>query len=223
MMQTVLLRLAYLGVTNALAMLRLLPMSDRAKDAEILALRIESPSSNGNCTAASPSSPRPTGLPAVIAVSRTELASLLHAETSDVADRMGLDTGAVVKRPFELRQLLRASRGVPWREHLAGVDLGAGRVRRRIAWWQAGLRRGSSTLPAARRFPLLNGYGGQARGAAHGEIGSAGGIRASLLPKPVIRRGADGVVMSGVGRCWTAPSSFLPPATFRVNAGQRFA
>ncbi|NJC69988.1 hypothetical protein HC031_09730 [Planosporangium thailandense] len=28
-----------LGVTNALAMLRLLPMSDRAKDAEILALR----------------------------------------------------------------------------------------------------------------------------------------------------------------------------------------
>ena len=34
-----LLRLAYLGATNALAMLRLLPMSDRAKDAEILALR----------------------------------------------------------------------------------------------------------------------------------------------------------------------------------------
>jgi len=35
----VLLRLAYLGVTNAFALLRLLPMSDRAKDAEILALR----------------------------------------------------------------------------------------------------------------------------------------------------------------------------------------
>ncbi|WEO92979.1 integrase core domain-containing protein [Streptomyces sp. FXJ1.172] len=34
-----LLRLAYLGVTNALALLRLLPMSDREKDAEILALR----------------------------------------------------------------------------------------------------------------------------------------------------------------------------------------
>jgi putative transposase len=33
------LRLAYLGVTNTLAMLRLLPTSDRAKDAEILALR----------------------------------------------------------------------------------------------------------------------------------------------------------------------------------------
>jgi putative transposase len=35
----VLPRLAYLGVTNAFALLRLLPMSDRDKDAEILALR----------------------------------------------------------------------------------------------------------------------------------------------------------------------------------------
>jgi putative transposase len=35
----VLLRPAYLGVTNTLALLRLLPMSDRDKDAEILALR----------------------------------------------------------------------------------------------------------------------------------------------------------------------------------------
>jgi hypothetical protein len=35
----VLPRLAYLGVTNTLALLRLLPMSDRAKDTEILALR----------------------------------------------------------------------------------------------------------------------------------------------------------------------------------------
>ncbi|MBP2337410.1 hypothetical protein JOF41_003588 [Saccharothrix coeruleofusca] len=34
-----LLRLAYLGVTNAVALLRLLPMSDRDKDTEILALR----------------------------------------------------------------------------------------------------------------------------------------------------------------------------------------
>jgi putative transposase len=32
------LRLAYLGVTNAFAMLRLLPISDRDNDAEILAL-----------------------------------------------------------------------------------------------------------------------------------------------------------------------------------------
>jgi putative transposase len=35
----VLLRLAYLGVSNAFALLRLLPMSDRDKDVEILALR----------------------------------------------------------------------------------------------------------------------------------------------------------------------------------------
>jgi putative transposase len=35
----VLLRLAYLGVTNAFALLGLLPMTDRAKDAEILVLR----------------------------------------------------------------------------------------------------------------------------------------------------------------------------------------
>jgi hypothetical protein len=35
----VLFRLAYLGVTNTLALLRLLPMSSRDKDAEILALR----------------------------------------------------------------------------------------------------------------------------------------------------------------------------------------
>ncbi|GAA2845662.1 hypothetical protein Acy02nite_47230 [Actinoplanes cyaneus] len=34
-----LLRLAYLGVTNTLALLRLLPMGNRDKDAEILALR----------------------------------------------------------------------------------------------------------------------------------------------------------------------------------------
>jgi len=35
----VLLRLAYLGVTNAVALLRLLPISDHDKDVEILALR----------------------------------------------------------------------------------------------------------------------------------------------------------------------------------------
>jgi hypothetical protein len=35
----VLLRLAYLGVTNAFALLRLLPISDRDKNIEILALR----------------------------------------------------------------------------------------------------------------------------------------------------------------------------------------
>jgi len=35
----VLLRLAYLGVTNAFGLLRLLTLSDRDKDVEILALR----------------------------------------------------------------------------------------------------------------------------------------------------------------------------------------
>jgi len=35
----VLSRLTYLGLTNTLALLRLLPISDRAKDTEILALR----------------------------------------------------------------------------------------------------------------------------------------------------------------------------------------
>jgi putative transposase len=34
-----LLRLAYLGITNAFALLRLLPGSNRDRDAEILALR----------------------------------------------------------------------------------------------------------------------------------------------------------------------------------------
>ena len=34
-----LLKLAYLGVTNTFALLRLLPLSDRGKDIEILALR----------------------------------------------------------------------------------------------------------------------------------------------------------------------------------------
>jgi hypothetical protein len=38
-MPVVLFRLAYLGVTDTFALLRLLPMSDRDKDAEILALR----------------------------------------------------------------------------------------------------------------------------------------------------------------------------------------
>jgi putative transposase len=35
----VLLRLAYLGLTNTFALLRLLPMTDRDKDIEILVLR----------------------------------------------------------------------------------------------------------------------------------------------------------------------------------------
>ncbi len=57
-----LFRLAYLGVTNALAMLRLLPMSDRAKDAEILALRPgRSLTSNWTNRSAALSGPRTIG------------------------------------------------------------------------------------------------------------------------------------------------------------------
>jgi hypothetical protein len=41
-----LVRFAYLAVTHAFAALRLLPMTDREKDVEILALRTNSPSCN---------------------------------------------------------------------------------------------------------------------------------------------------------------------------------
>jgi hypothetical protein len=57
----VLLRLTYLGVTKALALLRLLPMSDSAKDAEILRHQItmlEPPHG-----AADPATPEPTSQP----------------------------------------------------------------------------------------------------------------------------------------------------------------
>ena len=40
-----LLRLAYLSVTNVFALMRLLPMSNQDKDAEILALRHRPPNS----------------------------------------------------------------------------------------------------------------------------------------------------------------------------------
>jgi hypothetical protein len=56
----------YIGVTNTLAMLRLLPSSGQAKDAEILALRyqvmvLRSWLSNGSCTASRSGSALPTG------------------------------------------------------------------------------------------------------------------------------------------------------------------
>jgi hypothetical protein len=63
----VLFRLTYLGVTNTLALLRLVPMSDRDKDAEILALRHQSTppaelgSSVSPLTRPPPGSPRPPG------------------------------------------------------------------------------------------------------------------------------------------------------------------
>jgi hypothetical protein len=57
----VLLRLAYLGVTHTLALLRLLPMSDRAKDARFSRSGTRPPSSNGTCTARRSASPGQIG------------------------------------------------------------------------------------------------------------------------------------------------------------------
>jgi len=67
--------------------------------------------------------------------------------------------------------------------------------------------RGSAAFPAARRFSLLDGYGWQFGERCHGEFGSRGGMRALLLPKPVIGWGADGVVPSGAGWCRSASDS----------------
>jgi hypothetical protein len=57
----VLLRLAYLGVTNVFALLRLLPMSSRDKDAEILALRRPLSVLQRQLGPTGCGSPRPTG------------------------------------------------------------------------------------------------------------------------------------------------------------------
>lgn len=76
-----LLRLAYLGVTNALDMLRLLPMSDRAKDAELLALRhqimVLERQLDGQKVPLAPAG-------------RAFLAALLHRLPRDVLRRVGL-------------------------------------------------------------------------------------------------------------------------------------
>jgi putative transposase len=63
----VLLRLAYLAVTNTFTLLRLLPMSDRDKDIEILELRHQLPVLQ-----------RQTGEPVFTATDRALLAGLLH-------------------------------------------------------------------------------------------------------------------------------------------------
>jgi hypothetical protein len=57
----VLFRLVYLGVTNTLVLLRLLPMSDRDKDAEIPALRHQIAELERHCTARESASPGQTG------------------------------------------------------------------------------------------------------------------------------------------------------------------
>ena len=56
-----LLRLAYLGVTNVFALLRLLPMSSRDKDAEILALRHQLSVLHGSSVRTGSGSPRVIG------------------------------------------------------------------------------------------------------------------------------------------------------------------
>jgi hypothetical protein len=56
-----LLRLAYLGITNAFALLRLLPRSDRDKDAEIPRCATNSRCSTANSTASGSGSTQPTG------------------------------------------------------------------------------------------------------------------------------------------------------------------
>ncbi len=76
-----LLRLAYLGMTNAFAMLRLLPMSNQAKDAEILSLRhqlvVLQRQLNGERVRFDPSD-------------RAVLAALLHRLPRDVLHRVRL-------------------------------------------------------------------------------------------------------------------------------------
>ena len=81
MMIGVLLRLAYLGVTNAFALLRLLPMSDRDKDVEILALRHQIAVLERQL-----GKNRPRFCPA----DRAFLAALLHRLPRDVLGRLRL-------------------------------------------------------------------------------------------------------------------------------------
>jgi putative transposase len=77
----VLLRLAYLGVTNAFAMLRLLPMSNRDKDVEILALRHQITVLQRQLG---------TQKPRFAAADRAFLAALLHRLPRDVLRRVRL-------------------------------------------------------------------------------------------------------------------------------------
>jgi putative transposase len=81
MMIGVLLRLAYLSVTNVFALLRLLPVSDQDKDAEILALRHQI-----TVLQRQPGTNRPRFSPA----DRAFLAALLHRVPKDVLGRFRL-------------------------------------------------------------------------------------------------------------------------------------
>jgi putative transposase len=77
----VLLRLAYLSVTNVFALLRLLPMSDRDKDAEILALRHQ---------IAVPERQLGTTRPRFLPSDRAFLAALLYRLPRDMLGRFRL-------------------------------------------------------------------------------------------------------------------------------------
>jgi hypothetical protein len=121
--------------------------------------------------------------------------------------RSGSD--AVVKTGcFDLRQRLRVLEVFLWRstspafiwEQTAGPAAYCAMAGRPAA-------RGSAAFSAARRFSLLDGCGWQFGERCHGEFGSRGGMRALLLPKPVIGWGADGVVLSGAGWCRSASDS----------------
>jgi hypothetical protein len=96
----VLLRLAYLAVTNTFTLLRLLPMSDRDKDIEILALRHQLLVLQ-----------RQAGKPAFTATDRVVLAGLLHQLPMDKLRQLLL--------PVRPDTVLRRHRDLPKRHHAA--------------------------------------------------------------------------------------------------------
>jgi hypothetical protein len=102
----VLLRLAYLATTNTFALLRLLPMSDREKDIEILALRHQLLVLQ-----------RQVGKPVVTGTDRAVLAGLLHHLPTDKLRRLVLlvrpDT--VLRWHRDLLKRRHAATGVPKR------------------------------------------------------------------------------------------------------------
>jgi transposase InsO family protein len=106
MMSAVLLRLAYLGMTNVFALLRLLPASDRDKVVEILALRHQIVVLERQLGKA-----RPRFLPS----DRAFLAALLHCLPRDVLGRVRLlvRPGTVLRWHRDLMARRHAARSRP--------------------------------------------------------------------------------------------------------------